>query len=106
VKTFTDAWERFTPFLAFPPELCRVIYTTNAIESLNLTFTPRADFRVWLRIMRLTPRSGHRLGGFPFQGGAAGEDVLDGNEEAEELYRGVEADVNIPTYERSLPSLS
>ena len=29
------AWERFTPFLAFPPELRRVIYTTNAIESLN-----------------------------------------------------------------------
>ena len=35
VKTFTDAWEKFTPFLAFPPELRRVIYTTNSIESLN-----------------------------------------------------------------------
>ena len=35
VKTFHDAWDRFTPFLAFPPELRRVIYTTNAIESLN-----------------------------------------------------------------------
>ncbi|MEJ3403470.1 IS256 family transposase [Rathayibacter sp. YIM 133350] len=35
VKTFRDAWERFIPFLAFPPELRRVIYTTNAIESLN-----------------------------------------------------------------------
>lgn len=35
VKTFEDAWERFTPFLAFPPELRKVIYTTNAIESLN-----------------------------------------------------------------------
>ena len=35
VKTFADAWERFTPFLAFPPMLRRVIYTTNAIESLN-----------------------------------------------------------------------
>ena len=29
------AWERFIPFLAFPPALRRVIYTTNAIESLN-----------------------------------------------------------------------
>lgn len=29
------AWERFTPFLAFPPMLRRVIYTTNSIESLN-----------------------------------------------------------------------
>jgi transposase-like protein len=35
VKTFADAWDRFTPFLAFPPMLRRVIYTTNSIESLN-----------------------------------------------------------------------
>jgi len=28
-------WERFIPFLAFPPELRRVIYTMNSIESLN-----------------------------------------------------------------------
>ena len=35
VKSFHDAWDRFTPFLAFPPELRRVIYTTNSIESLN-----------------------------------------------------------------------
>ena len=35
VKTWTDAWERFIPFLEFPPELRRVIYTTNSIESIN-----------------------------------------------------------------------
>jgi transposase-like protein len=35
VRTFEDAWDRFTPFLAFPPMLRRVIYTTNSIESLN-----------------------------------------------------------------------
>lgn len=35
VKAFRDAWERFIPFLAFPPALRRVIYTTNSIESLN-----------------------------------------------------------------------
>ncbi len=35
VAVFENAWERFTPFLAFPPEVRRVIYTTNAIESLN-----------------------------------------------------------------------
>ena len=29
------AWERFVPFLAFPPELRKVIYTTNAIEAIN-----------------------------------------------------------------------
>jgi putative transposase len=35
VSTWTAAWERFIPFLEFPPALRRVIYTTNAIESLN-----------------------------------------------------------------------
>lgn len=28
-------WERVVPFLSFPPEVRRVIYTTNAIEALN-----------------------------------------------------------------------
>jgi transposase-like protein len=35
VATWRGAWERFIPFLAFPPMLRRVIYTTNSIESLN-----------------------------------------------------------------------
>jgi putative transposase len=35
VATWTNAWDRFIPFLAFPPELRKIIYTTNAIESLN-----------------------------------------------------------------------
>jgi len=29
------AWDRVIPFFAFPPAIRRVIYTTNAIESLN-----------------------------------------------------------------------
>jgi putative transposase len=33
--TWRNAWDRFIPFLAFPPELRKIIYTTNAIESLN-----------------------------------------------------------------------
>ena len=28
-------WSRIVPFLAFPPEIRKMIYTTNAIESLN-----------------------------------------------------------------------
>ena len=28
-------WERVTPFLAFDPSIRKIIYTTNAIESLN-----------------------------------------------------------------------
>jgi putative transposase len=34
-QAWLDAWEHVTPFLAFPPEVRRVIYTTNAIEALN-----------------------------------------------------------------------
>jgi transposase-like protein len=30
-------WERITPFYAFPPEIRRIMYTTNAIESLNMS---------------------------------------------------------------------
>ena len=35
VATWENAWERFTPFLAFGPALRKVIYTTDSIESLN-----------------------------------------------------------------------
>jgi putative transposase len=28
-------WDKVIPFFAFPPEVRRVIYTTNAIESVN-----------------------------------------------------------------------
>jgi putative transposase len=30
-----EHWERIIPFLAFPPELRRAVYTTNTIEALN-----------------------------------------------------------------------
>jgi len=32
---WTENWERIVPFLAFPPELRRAVYTTNTIEALN-----------------------------------------------------------------------
>jgi putative transposase len=34
-QAWLNAWEYVTPFLAFAPEVRRVIYTTNAIEALN-----------------------------------------------------------------------
>jgi putative transposase len=34
-QAWRNAWEYVTPFLAFPPEVRRVVYTTNAIEALN-----------------------------------------------------------------------
>jgi putative transposase len=35
VAAWERAWEEFTPFLAFAPEIRKVIYTTNLIESIN-----------------------------------------------------------------------
>jgi len=34
-KSWRTNWSRITPFFAYPEEIRRVIYTTNAIESLN-----------------------------------------------------------------------
>ncbi|MGH3025814.1 MAG: IS256 family transposase [Gaiellaceae bacterium] len=58
------AWDRFIPFLAFPQEIRRVVYTTNAVESLHMqirkTIKTRGHFPnddaalrlIWLAIMR------------------------------------------------------
>jgi len=35
IAVWERAWDRFIPFLAFPPAVRKVIYTTNSIESLN-----------------------------------------------------------------------
>jgi len=35
-QSWRRAWEHVIPFFAFPPEVRRVIYTTNAIESLHM----------------------------------------------------------------------
>jgi transposase-like protein len=34
---WTDNWYRITPFFEFPAEVRKVIYTTNAVESLNMS---------------------------------------------------------------------
>ncbi|MCB4347234.1 IS256 family transposase [Burkholderia vietnamiensis] len=36
VQSWRRAWEHVIPFFVFPPEIRRVVYTTNAIESLNM----------------------------------------------------------------------
>jgi len=38
IGSWENAWEEFVPFLAFPVELRKIVYTTNAIESLNARF--------------------------------------------------------------------
>jgi putative transposase len=34
-RSWLERWEHVTPFLAFPPDVRRAIYTTNTIEALN-----------------------------------------------------------------------
>jgi transposase-like protein len=58
------AWERVIPFLAFPTEIRRIVYTTNTIESLHMqirkTIKTRGHFPndeaalrlIWLAIQR------------------------------------------------------
>ena len=36
-KSWRNNWDRIIPFFAYPNEIRRIIYTTNAIESLNGT---------------------------------------------------------------------
>jgi len=35
VPSWENNWDRLTPFFDYPPEIRKVVYTTNAIESLN-----------------------------------------------------------------------
>ena len=37
VKQWRENWQRVIPFFAFPEEMRRVVYTTNAIESLHMS---------------------------------------------------------------------
>jgi transposase-like protein len=36
-KSWLDKWENITPFFEYPDDIRKAIYTTNAIESLNMT---------------------------------------------------------------------
>ncbi|MBW3576364.1 MAG: IS256 family transposase [Actinobacteria bacterium] len=64
-------WERFTPFLAFPAPVRKIIYTTNAVESLNYQLRKvtktRGHFpteQAVLKILYLAIRNiGHDRGG-------------------------------------------
>lgn len=68
VATWENAWQEFIPFLAFPEPVRKVIYTTNAIESLNFQIRKiiknRGHFPtddavvklIWLAIMDIEDR--------------------------------------------------
>lgn len=64
LQVWDRAWERVIPFLAFPEEIRRIIYTTNTVESLHMqirkTIKTRGHFPnddaalrlIWLAIQR------------------------------------------------------
>lgn len=45
VRLWTNAWAEMVPFLAFDPEIRKIICTTNAIESLNARFRRAVNAR-------------------------------------------------------------
>ncbi len=64
-------WERITPFFAFPADIRRVIYTTNAVESLNMSLRKiiktRGSFpneEAALRLLYLALRNHSKKWGF------------------------------------------
>ena len=64
LQVWERAWDRIVPFLAFPAEIRRVVYTTNTVESLHMqirkTIKTRGHFPnddaairlIWLSIQR------------------------------------------------------
>jgi putative transposase len=44
-KSWGNNWERVIPFFAYLPEIRKVIYTTNAIELLNMSLRKVAKAR-------------------------------------------------------------
>jgi putative transposase len=74
VSAWRRAWDKVIPFFAFPPEVRRVIYTTNAIESVNARLRKIIKTRghfpsddaatklIWLALRNITQdwgRAGH-----------------------------------------------
>lgn len=67
-KPWRANWERIIPFFGYPPEIRKVIYTTNAIESLNMSLRKvtkargafphdEAVFKIfWLALRRISQK--------------------------------------------------
>jgi transposase-like protein len=68
-RLWPAAWEEFTPFLAYDVEIRRVLFSTNAIESLNSRYrravTARGHFPTWAHAQRGAGRAQGPLPGHP-----------------------------------------
>ena len=71
IKSWRDTWDDFIPFLEFPVELRKIVYSTNAIESLNARFRKAAVRRGhfpteqagWIQLVSATPPIGEVMYG-------------------------------------------
>ena len=59
IQAWESVWDEFVPFLEFPAELRKIVYTTNAIESLNASSDARSG------IAALPDRAGRHEGALP-----------------------------------------
>ena len=71
VASWRRAWQRVIPFFVFPPAVRKVIYTTNAIESVNARLRKIIKTRghfpsddaatklIWLALRSITAKWGH-----------------------------------------------
>ena len=76
VASWRRAWSQVIPFFAFPPEVRRVIYTTNALESVNARvrkiIKTRGHFPtdeaatklIWLALRNITARWGGKAANY------------------------------------------
>lgn len=55
MRVWRTAWANVVPFFQFPPEIRKITYTTNAIESLNMTM------RKYTRNRRIFPNDDSAL---------------------------------------------
>lgn len=74
VKLWRDSWDRFVPFLDYPVEMRRVIYTTNMIESINFQLRKATRNRgafpsdrsalklLYIAVTRISSKRGGNLG--------------------------------------------
>ena len=64
-RSWTNNWERLCVFFDYPPQIRKVIYTTNAIESLNASLRKvpktRRSFPTDESVMKLLYLALHRI---------------------------------------------
>ena len=52
-KSWREKWHNLTPFFAYPHDIRKVIYTTNAIESVNMSLRKVINISVSSLLMTL-----------------------------------------------------